>query len=500
MTLKKSESHLHPADSPDAADSPVAADFRTTLHAELRQQIGERNFRHWFLGKTTIDVDQNVLRIGVGSPFLLNWMQKQFKSSLNRAAATILGPSGIAQLHVDGSIALQTKAGPESAPNTSLDLQTAVMQVTGQPQPRPQTDPKSLSITPSVRKAARRRFSSLTDFVVGTCNELAFTAARQVCETPGDLLNPLYIHGNAGTGKTHLLEGIYGCIRRQYPEMQVMYLTSESFTNYFTQALRDRSLPGFRQRFRSIDVLLVDDVDFLDAKRGIGEEFLHTITQLESHGQQVVVTSDCHPRLLTRLSDDLTTRFLSGLVCRLEPPDLETRRRIVRCRATKLQGDITTDALDFVARRFAGNVRELEGALNCLDTWSRLKKSRITLSTARTLLADLERDCIRIVNIADIEKTVCRVFGVSGRDLKSTGRQKSLSQPRMLAMYLARKHTQAAYSEIGQYFGKRNHSTVIAAEKRVRGWLENGESVRIATQSWPLAELMQTMEEQLLVG
>ena len=320
---------------------------------------------------------------------------------------------------------------------------------------------------------------------------------RQVCERPGALFNPLYLHGPVGAGKAHLLEGIYLQIRRRFPSLQVVYLTAESFTNYFTQALRQHSLPSFRQRFRNVDVLLIDDIDFLDSKRVIQEEFLHTFKQLESHGRQIVISSDRHPRLLSKISDELQTRFLSGMVCRLEAPDLDTRQRIVERKVQKLAVDISPEAIEFVAQRFKNNVRELEGALHCLHTYQRMTAKRVSLNSARTVLSELERDCIKVVRMTDIEQVVCELFGVQADELKSAKRSAALSQPRMLAMYLSRKHTRAAYSEIGQYFGGRNHSTVMSAEKKIIAWLDEQLPVKIASQTWSINEVMETLEQQL---
>ena len=188
----------------------------------------------------------------------------------------------------------------------------------------------------SPAQPAGRRFADLADFVKGPCNELALTAALQICEQPGSRYNPLVLYGGVGTGKTHLLEASYRRLRAGHPALRVMFLSAEGFANHFTQALRDRSLPSFRQRFRSVDVLIIDDVDFLDGKRVIQEEFLHTVKQLESHDRQIVLSADRHPRLLTRLSEELVTRFISGIVCRMESPDLETRRAIVARKAARL--------------------------------------------------------------------------------------------------------------------------------------------------------------------
>jgi chromosomal replication initiator protein len=322
----------------------------------------------------------------------------------------------------------------------------------------------------------------------------------QICDLPGSRYNPLVLHGGVGTGKTHLLEATFRRLRARHPALRVLFLSAEGFANHFTQALRDRSLPSFRQRFRGVDVLIIDDVDFLDGKRVIQEEFLHTIRQLETQERQIVLSADRHPRLLTKLSEELVTRFISGIVCRMESPDLETRRAIVARKATRLTARISEDALELVARRFRTSVRELEGALNCLETYGLMTGKTIGVSTARQVLADLERDCVRAVRLADVEQTVCRFFAVDPAELRSARRSRSVSQPRMLAMYLARKMTQAAYSEIGEYFGGRNHSTVMSAEKRVRDQLASQITVRVAAQNWQLGELLSSLEQQLMTG
>jgi chromosomal replication initiator protein len=456
---------------------------------ELQAQLGARNYNHWFHEKTTLTVCADELTIGVQSPFLLTWMQKQFRTMAQKAAQVVLGPSARLSFQVDASAC--------GKPPASEPVRFAQAEATRTP------SAGRLRAVPSKRsspKSTARRFADLGDFVTGSCNELAWTAARQVCEAPGTRYSPVYIHGGVGTGKTHLLEGIYRAIRQEDPTLNVVFLTSEAFANFFTQALRDHSLPSFRQRFRNVDVLLIDDVDFLNAKRVIQEEFLHTFKELASRGRQIVLTADRHPRLLTKLSDELTSRFFSGLVCRLEAPDVDTRLRIVEKKASRMGAEFASDALNFVARRFKSNVRELEGALNCLQTYYTMTGKPVTQTLARQVLADLERDCIRIVQIADIERAVCHLFGLQPTDLKSTRRSRSVSQPRMLAMYLSRQLTQAAYSEIGQYFGDRNHSTVVSAEKRVRSWLNEDGTVRVSTQTWSVDDVLQTLEQQIQVG
>ncbi len=279
-----------------------------------------------------------------------------------------------------------------------------------------------------------------------------------------------------------------------------MYLTSESFTNYFTQALASKTVPSFRQRFRNVDVLLVDNIEFLDNKRATQEEFLHTVVQVVEHGGQLVVTGDRHPRLLNKHREELTTRFMSGLVCRIENPSEETRRRIAASLALPIRDSFTQEALDYVAAKCRKNVREIQGALNCLHGHFTLGGKRITVGRAREILGDMERECRRLVRISDIEKVICDAFGVNTSDLRSKSRRQAVSCPRALAMYIARKLTKSAYREIGMYFGGRDHSTVVAAEKRVQLWIDSDSPISLPTscRGRTVADVIHEIEDRLL--
>lgn len=448
----------------------------------LESAVGERRYRHWFHGKTRITAAGDELIVRIGNPYLLNWIQKQFPRELSAVAQRLLGPGARVRLDVDASAISEpgSSGGAGAKPKPSAARST----------------PRDAQVTPQ----KTRHYADLRQFVCGSCNELALAAARQVAAAPGEKYNPLYLYGGVGSGKTHLLEGIHRQLRKDFPALQVLLLTAENFGNYFSQALTAKSVPSFRQRFRNVDVLLLDDMDFLDGKKAFQDEFLHTVKKLEREGRQIVVAADRHPRLLTKSSDELVSRLLSGLVCRIEPPDLETRRTIVRQRAQALRLPVDDAALDLVAERFTNNVRELIGALNCLQTYESMTGRRVGASAARTVLSSLERDCLKIVRIADVEQAVCRLFRVTADELKSASRARSLTQPRMLAMYLARRLTQQPYSEIGRYFGGRDHATVMSAERKIGRLVESGGDVRVATEAWPVQDLLRSLEQQILAG
>ncbi|MEZ6045837.1 MAG: chromosomal replication initiator protein DnaA [Planctomycetaceae bacterium] len=471
----------------------------------LQSEIGIKNYESWFKNKVSLKTADEELSVGVGSPFVLNWMQKQFRSVLTRLAQQFLGPSARILFVVDAAQLPQPReaaraekskakpvlpAMPVAVAKTESTIAPEVEQVAAATKPVPRQ---------SYARRSGRKYASLNDFISGESNQFAYMASLQACQFPGERCNPLYLHANVGLGKTHLLEGIYKSIRQLHPNLNVMLISAESFANYFTLALRDKTLPSFRHKFRNVDVLLVDDVNFLEKKGVIQEEFLHTIKQLESKGCQIVLTSDRHPRLLTKTSTELSTRFLSGMVCKIEAPDKTTRENILQHKAQAMQSTLSNSVLKFVASRFQQNVRELEGALNCLET-HRLFETNQTLSvnSARKILSDLERDCVRIVRMADIDCIVAEFFGITPEEIKSSSRSRKVSLPRMIAIYLSRKLTEAAYKEIGQHFGGRNHSTVMSAEKKIIKSLEEGAVFKLARREWPAKELVETLERQLL--
>lgn len=484
--------------------SDVREDVTEQLVQKLRAEIGERNFGNWFENRSVIAFDGQTAHIAVGSPFLHTWMQRRFGKTVQTLAREI-APQAEVTWTVDATLSTETANADQTSARSEATVEAS--SATTAPRgtlPFPDLAAASSAATPArsttTTPRKQRRFMNLADFVSGPCNELALTAARQVCLAPGERLNSLYLHGSVGTGKTHLAEGIYQDIRRQHPQLGILFMTAEEFGNRFTHALRTQALPGFRQRFRNVDVLIVDDVSFLDGKQAMQEEFLHTYNQIVSHGGQVVVTSDCHPRLLKRMSEELVTRMLCGMVCRIESPDNETRRKIARTKCVELKAQIADEALDYVARRFVHSVREIEGALNTLQAWEQMSGRKVTLPVARQALSELERDCIRVVRLADIERAVCDLFGVSDDDLKGTRRTRSVSQPRMLAMFLARRHTQAAYKEIGDFFGGRNHSTVVAAEKKIDTWLRSDTDMLVGGRRWNLSDVVERLEQQILAG
>ena len=475
-----------------------AVPLGSALANAVRCGVGDRNFERWFDGKSRIETMGDQLVVYVGNPFICSWVVKRFRQHLMEAAVNVLGPSASFVVQVD---ALLSNESDTSGTARQEGLRSPSRRQVASPVPRSQSAANELIRTDDCgRSPARRRFRSFHSFVSGPCNELSLMAARKISEAPGERFNPLYLYGSTGVGKSHLLEAIYSEIRRVWPELNILFLTSESFTNYFTNALAGRSVPSFRQRFRNVDVLLVDNIEFLGNKKATQEEFLHTMDQLIDHGGQLVLTCDRHPRLLTQHREELTTRFIGGLVCRIEEPSESTRRKLVESLALPHRDHLSMGTLTYVASHGGRNARELQGSLNCLVSHAALRGERITTSQARTLLGGLREECRYLVRINDVERIVCDAFGVSVHDMRSRTRRKSISGPRSIAMYVARKLTRAAWREIGQYFGGRDHSTVVAAAKRVDEWIN--ESIKVdlpnSCRGTTWGEVVRELEERLV--
>jgi chromosomal replication initiator protein len=298
-------------------------------------------------------------------------------------------------------------------------------------------------------------------------------------------------------GKTHLLEGMTQAMRSRSVGGSVVLTTAEAFTNSFLDAMRASGLGAFRQRFRRPAALLVDDIHFLAAKRATQDEFLHTFNALMEAEVPIVLATDTHPRSIPKLSEELATRFLGGMLVRIDAPDLATRKAIVLAKAESRGVELPEPVADFLAEHLRSSVRELEGALQTVMAHAQLTGRKLDLALARSALRDTIRHTNANLALRDVERAVCEVFQLEGESLRSETRARTVAQPRMLAMYLARKHTRAAFGEIGRHFGDRNHSTVIAAIRRVESWLRDETRISLLSGFESVHDLVATLEQRL---
>jgi chromosomal replication initiator protein len=481
------------------------------LEQAIVQRIGEPRFNLWFARRTKFVWDDGQLTVGVPNLHFQEWLQKTFADPVRAAAAEVFGESLAVRFVIDPELfqaARQEQAAVKEAETEPLAAAHAEPQAApakGKKKKQPEgptlfdglvADPLPQKSDPRPKPA--RRWHKLTEFVVGPCNRVAVASALSVVEEPGQSANPLVLHGPVGTGKTHLLEGIYAGLRRARAETRVIYVTAEDFTNRFVQAMRTGKLASFRRHFRECDALLVDDLHFLASKKATPEEFLHTFDALLADGRQLVMTCDCHPRLTEELTPELTDRLLGGAIWGLMPPEGETRLAILRARAAAGSSPIPDEVLRLLAERLRGNVRELEGALHSLRHYGRVTGRAIDPALAHEALADLLRHAVRVVRLADVDAAVCRALKLDVGALQSKARAWGVSHPRMLAMFLARKHTSAAYSEVGNYFGGRNHSTAVAAEKKVRAWIADDGELALGERRLRVREIVERAERELL--
>jgi chromosomal replication initiator protein len=462
-------------------------DAQAALAKAIAARIGEPRYKLWFAGHTKFRRDGDELIVGVPNRHFEEWLSRTFRAAIAEAAEEVFGRPLQLRFHIDPALFQAARREQE--------------QTTPPPPPRPARKP---AVEPAPEPAAStvrrvRRWRRLADFVVGPCNRVAHAAALSVVESPGEAANPLVLYGPVGTGKTHLLEGIWSGLRKAHPDWKVTYITSEDFTNRFVQAMRFDKQAGFRKQFREADVLLIDDIHFLATKKATREEFLHTLDALLSDGRQLVLTCDCHPRLADDFGPELVDRLLGGAVWSLAPPDADTRLAILRAKARGADNSLIPDeVLVFLASQLRGNVRELEGAVHSVRHYSRVTGRPIDVPLVREALADLLRHAVRIVQVEDVDRVVCALLHLSPGSLQGKSRAWAVSHPRMVAMYLSRKHTALSYSDIGRHFGGRNHSTVVAAEKKTRQWLEANAELTLGERRIRVRELVERAERDLL--
>jgi chromosomal replication initiator protein len=473
--------------------SPPAVGFERRLADAIARRISEPRYNLWFRDHTRfIPVSDGVV-VGVPNQYFQDWLQKTFGADVRAAAAEVLGPKAIVRFAIDADL-FQAQRKDEPEPR-KMDVTEAPEEVARK---RTSAKPQAASQKVSFRKTtSTRRWRSLADFVVGQCNRVAHASAQSTVEEPGAGANPLVIYGPTGTGKTHLLEGIYAGMRKRHPDLRVVFVSAEDFMNRFVAAMHQGKQGSFRRQFRECHALLVDDLSFLAGKKATQVEFLHTFDALVADGGQVVATCDCHPRLAEDLMPELADRLLGGAVWGVLPPDPQTRLDLLKAKSAGPGPTIPTDVLQFLAGNLRGNVRELEGAVHGLRHFARVSGEPVTKDLAREALGELLRHAVRVVRVADVEAAVISALKLPAGVLRSKSKTWAVSHARMLAIYLARKHTSATYGEISAYFGNKTHSTAVAAEKKVRGWLATNQAVRAGDRAWRARDLLDKVEREL---
>ena len=368
----------------------------------------------------------------------------------------------------------------QNALNSSLDKEYRVVIKQEKEYDAPKIDTTRMRNSLNQEKLFNPRFN-FENFVVGNSNKYAHAVSVAVAESPGDIYNPLFIYGGSGLGKTHLMQAIGVHIIRNNPASKVLYVSAEMFTNELITAINDNKTRSFRNKYRKLDVLLIDDIQFLEGKEATQEEFFHTFEALYQNNKQIVITSDCPPVSLKGLDERLRTRFSWNMIADIQPPDYETRVAILKNFATKSNIEITDDVynvLCFIADQVKDNIRELEGAYNRVVSFSQLLHEKITIDNAKNILKDIVKDNEQAVAPERIRSTVANHYKIKLSDIDSPKRNAEITLPRQVAMYLCRETTDLSLPKIGKLFGNRHYSTVIHAVEKIESELKYDEELR----------------------
>lgn len=418
--------------------------------ASLRESVSDVVWQMWLSKLEPVEISGDNLVLSVSNTIVRNRINDRFLGLIRDTVTDVVGRT------LSVGLIVTEDAGPE--------LDTPVATHTPAPSPSATTNGSDRASSPGgPRLDPRFTFES---FVSAPSNRLALAAAQTVAETPGRAYNPLFIYGDSGLGKTHLLHAIGNWVIQNYPRHRVLYVTTETFLNDFVDAVRHGSTVAFKRHYRECDVLLIDDVQFMQDKEGLQEELFHTYNTLHGEGKQIVMTSDRAPRSIPTLEERLRSRLLSGLMAEIDPPDLETRLAILRTKAANEHVVLPDDVGEFIASNVKDNIRELEGALIRVSAFASLSGEPVSLDLAQRVLSDIGTES-RVVTPQMIVEAVAAKYGQDVDDLIGPSRTRPLVEARHVAIYLTRNLTDYSYPMIGRFFGGRDHSTCISAVEKI---------------------------------
>lgn len=433
----------------------MAEQIWQTCKEKLRDILGETSFDTWIAPLNLKKIGHSSLVLEAPDSFFKNWVESRHLPQIKQVLTEVTQRDFEVVFDVNPNL-LKRKA-------TKI-LKTIQKSFREEPQ-------DSLRLNP--------RFT-FDNFIEGASNRMAHAASLAVSTAPGKSYNPLFIYGGVGLGKTHLMQAIAHQILSRSQGVKVKYTSSESFTNELIFSIRNRSTEKFRQKYRDVDVLLIDDIQFLAGKEAAQEEFFHTFNVLYDYHKQIIVSSDKPPKEIAKLEERLVSRFSWGLVVDIQLPDFETRVAILQKKLEKDPIKIGSDVIHFIAKNITTNIRELEGALVRIIAYSLIENKPITLELAKDILKDMVKEIYRRITPSTILAKVGNHFGVSKEDLKKKKRNKTLVVPRQVAMYLIRELTELSLPEIGSFFESKHHTTILYACKKVRGDLEKNVQLKLA--------------------
>jgi chromosomal replication initiator protein len=424
----------------------------TRLVEALSQKLPAAILDNWVRPCRLLAIEGDHLKIGAPNKFSRDWLMQHHLEALQQGAQDVIGGQPRISIVIDDD--------PVTVPVTR----------TSAPAP---AAPRAGSTTEGLNP--RYTFDA---FVVGSSNQFAQAACQAVAELPSKAYNPLFIYGGVGLGKTHLLHAVGHQSVRLFPGMTVVYLSSERFTNELINAIRYDRTGEFRARYRTIDLLMIDDIQFISGKERTQEEFFHTFNDLYESRKQIIVSSDSSPKDIPEIEERLRSRFEWGLIADIQPPDFETRVAILKKKAALDRVKLPDDVAYLIASRVKSNIRELEGSLTRMIAFCALTGRDMTVDLAQEVLSDLWGEEEKIISIDQIQRKVCDFFGIKVSDLKAQNRTKAVAFPRQSAMYLSRQLTHASLSEVGRSFGGKDHTTVLHAVDKIQNLLQEDPKLR----------------------
>ncbi|TAN28533.1 MAG: chromosomal replication initiator protein DnaA [Actinomycetota bacterium] len=462
-----------------------------TCTESLKQQLPESTWKAWFEAIEPVSLQGNTLVLNAPSQLVKERIQNRFMGLIQDSLTTVAEDNYLIE------ISAIPKAQTEVVLSNNLEDYPAYRDqyfaepVTNRSVAASGKRLASNSLfgageTDALRRTKQRYPESspldprytFESFVIGASNRFAHAAALSVAETPSKSYNPLFIHGGAGLGKTHLLHAIGNYVRENYPDKHVRYVSTETFLNEFVDAIRNNATQSFKKRYRECDILLVDDVQFIENRESLQEEFFYTFNSLYGASKQIVLTSDRPPKAIATLEDRLRSRFLSGLITDVQPPEIETRLAIIRKKGEDSHFNIPNDVSEFIAESVKDNIRELEGALTRVCAFSRLYGTPINLEMAQDVLADIiSSQQGNEITVSSILSTTASTFGFTVDELKGVSRKRPLVVARQVAMYVVRELTDLSYPAIGKAFGDKDHTTVMHSVEKIETLMSHNREV-----------------------
>ena len=433
-------------------------DLLTEAKELIREEMSELSFKTWILPLEISSIYENNITLIAKDQFKKESIEARFKDLISNAFNIILQKNCNIEIVLKDD--LQTKEEPLQGINTP-----------------------SINFPVNYANTFLNKNYSFDTFVVGDNNRFAHAAALAVAESPATAYNPLFLYGGVGLGKTHLMHSIGNEILRKNPSMKVLYVTSENFTNDFVNSIKDKSMEKFKQKYRSIDLLLIDDIQFIADKKQIQEEFFNTFNTLRDAGKQLVISSDKPPRDIPLLEDRLKSRLEWGIVSDIYMADYETRLAILRKKTDEKHAIIDDDILQNIAAKIDSNIRELEGVFNKLVVQASLTHTPITMEMSEKAINDMIRQKESVISIEYIQDCVCKYFNITDKDLKSSQRSNDITYPRQIGMYLCRILTNESFPKIGDSFGKRDHTTVMHAFKKIEKDIKENSNTKLVVES-----------------